>query len=176
MVLTFSKVHSGETDRPIPLWDAITIGTTAGCVSALTGVGWWDFSCAYSHRATLGAETNSSPFSLLCIGKSIVLLAAALCGAVADPPDLVLFATSPTIRRVAYAGQEERQSSGNRRGNLRRHRETSCRGFPRTGDRLLAKVSQRVDDADVVHLLKIMLKASGKRSVPQGGVISPRSR
>jgi len=40
-------------------------------------------------------------------------------------------------------------------------------------DRLLAKVAQRVDDTDVMHLLKIMLKANGKRGVPQGGVISP---
>jgi retron-type reverse transcriptase len=30
-----------------------------------------------------------------------------------------------------------------------------------------------VDDADVMHLLKIMLKANGKRGVPQGGVIPP---
>ena len=40
-------------------------------------------------------------------------------------------------------------------------------------DRLLGKVAQRVDDADVMHLLKIMLKANGQRGVPQGGVISP---
>jgi RNA-directed DNA polymerase len=40
-------------------------------------------------------------------------------------------------------------------------------------DRLLAKVAGRVDDADVMRLLKIMLKANGKRGVPQGGVISP---
>jgi RNA-directed DNA polymerase len=40
-------------------------------------------------------------------------------------------------------------------------------------DRLLKKVAQRVDDADIMHLLKTMLKASGKRGVPQGGVISP---
>src|ERR1700680_3863694 len=40
-------------------------------------------------------------------------------------------------------------------------------------DRLLAKVAQRVDDADVLHLLKLMLKANGRRGVPQGGVISP---
>ena len=40
-------------------------------------------------------------------------------------------------------------------------------------DRLLKKVAQRVDDADIMHLLKIMLKASGKKGVPQGGVISP---
>jgi retron-type reverse transcriptase len=40
-------------------------------------------------------------------------------------------------------------------------------------DRLLAKVAQRIDDADVMHLLKVMLKASGKMGVPQGGVISP---
>src|ERR1700756_5395702 len=40
-------------------------------------------------------------------------------------------------------------------------------------DRLLGKVAQRVDDADIMHLLKVMLKASGKKGVPQGGVISP---
>jgi RNA-directed DNA polymerase len=40
-------------------------------------------------------------------------------------------------------------------------------------DRLLAKVARRVDDADVLHLLKLMLKANGQRGVPQGGVISP---
>src|SRR6059036_2335812 len=40
-------------------------------------------------------------------------------------------------------------------------------------DRLLAKVARRVDDPDVMHLLKIMLKANGQRCVPQGGVISP---
>jgi RNA-directed DNA polymerase len=38
---------------------------------------------------------------------------------------------------------------------------------------LLGKVAQRVDDAEVMHLLKLMLKASGKCGVPQGGVISP---
>jgi RNA-directed DNA polymerase len=38
---------------------------------------------------------------------------------------------------------------------------------------LLKKVAERVDDRDVMHLLKMMLKASGKKGVPQGGVISP---
>jgi RNA-directed DNA polymerase len=37
----------------------------------------------------------------------------------------------------------------------------------------LEKVARRVDDADIMHLLKVMLKASGKKGVPQGGVISP---
>jgi RNA-directed DNA polymerase len=40
-------------------------------------------------------------------------------------------------------------------------------------DRLLEKVAQRVDDKDIMHLLKLLLKASGKKGVPQGGVISP---
>jgi RNA-directed DNA polymerase len=40
-------------------------------------------------------------------------------------------------------------------------------------DRLLEKVARRVSDANVLHLLKMMLKASGKKGVPQGGVISP---
>jgi RNA-directed DNA polymerase len=40
-------------------------------------------------------------------------------------------------------------------------------------DLLLAKVAQRIGDPEVLHLLKIILKASGKLGVPQGGVISP---
>ena len=40
-------------------------------------------------------------------------------------------------------------------------------------DLLLAKVAQRIDDDELMHLLKIMLKANGKQGVPQGGVISP---
>ncbi len=38
---------------------------------------------------------------------------------------------------------------------------------------LLEKVARRVNDRDVMHLLKLMLTASGKQGVPQGGVISP---
>jgi len=40
-------------------------------------------------------------------------------------------------------------------------------------DLLLGKVAQRVNDVDVLHLLKLMLKVTSKRGVPQGGVISP---
>jgi RNA-directed DNA polymerase len=40
-------------------------------------------------------------------------------------------------------------------------------------DLLLAKVARRVNDREILHLLKLMLKASGKRGVPQGGVLSP---
>ena len=40
-------------------------------------------------------------------------------------------------------------------------------------DLLLAKIARRVNDRDILHLLKLMLKASGKRGVPQGAVISP---
>src|SRR3954469_16413742 len=40
-------------------------------------------------------------------------------------------------------------------------------------DLLLEKVARRVNDGEVLHLLKMMLKASGKKGVPQGGVISP---
>lgn len=40
-------------------------------------------------------------------------------------------------------------------------------------DLLLVKVAARVNDDQVLHLLKLILKASGTRGVPQGGVISP---
>lgn len=38
---------------------------------------------------------------------------------------------------------------------------------------LLDKVARRINDRDVMHLLKLMLTASGKQGVPQGGVITP---
>jgi RNA-directed DNA polymerase len=38
---------------------------------------------------------------------------------------------------------------------------------------LLEKVARRVHDDEVMHLLKMMLKATGDKGVPQGGVISP---
>ncbi len=40
-------------------------------------------------------------------------------------------------------------------------------------DLLLGKVAERVSDEQILGLLKRILKASGKRGVPQGGVISP---
>jgi RNA-directed DNA polymerase len=40
-------------------------------------------------------------------------------------------------------------------------------------DVLLEKVARRVDDDAVLSLLSMILKASGKKGVPQGGVISP---
>ncbi len=40
-------------------------------------------------------------------------------------------------------------------------------------DLLLGKVARRVQDGEILHLLRLMLKASGKRGVPQGGVLSP---
>jgi RNA-directed DNA polymerase len=40
-------------------------------------------------------------------------------------------------------------------------------------DILLKKVAERVDDDQVMRLLKLILKAGGKKGVPQGGVISP---
>ena len=38
---------------------------------------------------------------------------------------------------------------------------------------LLEKVARRVQDDEVMRLLKMMLKATGEKGVPQGGVISP---
>jgi RNA-directed DNA polymerase len=38
---------------------------------------------------------------------------------------------------------------------------------------LLAKVAKRVEDPEILHLVKQILKANGNRGVPQGGVLSP---
>ena len=38
---------------------------------------------------------------------------------------------------------------------------------------LLAKVARRIQDDEVMHLLKMILKATGKKGVPQGRVIAP---
>ncbi len=40
-------------------------------------------------------------------------------------------------------------------------------------DILLEKVAERINDDRVMRLLKLILKANGKRGVPQGGIISP---
>jgi RNA-directed DNA polymerase len=40
-------------------------------------------------------------------------------------------------------------------------------------DILLSKIARRVNDKDIMCLLKLMLKTGGKRGVPQGSVISP---
>ena len=40
-------------------------------------------------------------------------------------------------------------------------------------DILMKKVAERVNDDEVMRLLKLILKACGRRGVPQGGVISP---
>lgn len=40
-------------------------------------------------------------------------------------------------------------------------------------DRLLSKVAERIQDDDVMALLKKILKSSGSVGVPQGGIISP---
>jgi len=40
-------------------------------------------------------------------------------------------------------------------------------------DILLEKVAKRINDDRIMRLMKLILKASGKRGVPQGGVISP---
>jgi RNA-directed DNA polymerase len=41
---------------------------------------------------------------------------------------------------------------------------------------LLEKVARRVQDDEVMHLLKMMLQATGGKGVPQGGVITPRTQ
>lgn len=38
---------------------------------------------------------------------------------------------------------------------------------------LMSKVARRIEDGDVLRLLKLILKATGSKGVPQGGVISP---
>ena len=40
-------------------------------------------------------------------------------------------------------------------------------------DILLSKIAVRVDDKDIMHLLKLILKVGGKRGLPQGGPLSP---
>jgi RNA-directed DNA polymerase len=40
-------------------------------------------------------------------------------------------------------------------------------------DILLSKIAKRIRDDKVMHLLKLILKANGRRGVPQGSVISP---
>src|SRR6267142_614069 len=41
---------------------------------------------------------------------------------------------------------------------------------------VLEKVAKRVQDDEVMRLLKMILKATGKKGVPQGGVVTPRTQ
>jgi RNA-directed DNA polymerase len=41
---------------------------------------------------------------------------------------------------------------------------------------LFEKVARRVNDPKVMHLLKLLVKATGKKGLSQGGVISPLTR
>ncbi|NUO10356.1 MAG: group II intron reverse transcriptase/maturase, partial [Candidatus Brocadia sp.] len=38
---------------------------------------------------------------------------------------------------------------------------------------LLERIARRVQDDDIMHLVKLILKANGEKGVPQGGIISP---
>jgi len=38
---------------------------------------------------------------------------------------------------------------------------------------LLGKVARRIRDAEILHVLRLMVKVAGKRGVPQGGVMTP---
>jgi len=69
------------------------------------------------------------------------------------------------VHRVAYA------IAGNKTHAIDVDLKSYFDEIPHSG--LLAKVATRVNDDDVMHLLKLILKAGGKRGVPQGGVISP---
>ena len=40
-------------------------------------------------------------------------------------------------------------------------------------DLLFGKVARRIRDVEILHLLRQMVKAAGKRGVPQGGVMTP---
>ena len=40
-------------------------------------------------------------------------------------------------------------------------------------DVLLGKVARRIRDAEILHVLRLMVKVAGKRGVPQGGVMTP---
>src|SRR6202162_5675629 len=68
------------------------------------------------------------------------------------------------VNRVAQAIVEEKTRGID--GDLRSYFDNVQHAL------LLKKVGRRVQDAAVMHLLKMILKATGKKGVPQGGVIS----
>jgi RNA-directed DNA polymerase len=41
---------------------------------------------------------------------------------------------------------------------------------------LFEKVARRINDPEVMHLLKLLVKATGKKGLSQGGVLSPRAQ
>src|SRR6202521_5217873 len=89
-----------------------------------------------------------------------------------------------SARRVLRGGTGTRRHAGSvrprsRKGPLRRGsaKATAPRPVPTSHTVrhhiVLEKVARRVCDDAVLWLLRVMLKASGRQGVPQGGVISP---
>jgi hypothetical protein len=80
-------------------------------------------------------------------------------------PDVSAYAAPQGVQRVAPAlGQHKTRV-------LELDLYASCDNIRHY--QVLAKVARRVNDAGVLHLLKLTLKASGKNGVAQGGVLSP---
>ena len=87
--------------------------------------------------------------------------------------------TSEEVTAVSHLGspvRENRTPGSERGGGAQAHERCEARA-PTTHnirhDILLQKVAARVNDPQVMHLLKLILKAGGKRGVPQGSPLSP---
>lgn len=58
-------------------------------------------------------------------------------------------------------------------GNIQYQMQTLLKYFDNVRHHILFyKIAKRVNDDDVMHLIKLICKANGKKGVPQGGVIS----
>jgi hypothetical protein len=66
---------------------------------------------------------------------------------------------------------EDEALSAIRKGSWQSHRSVALLNVRH--DVLLGKTARRVQDPKVLHLVKLIIKADGKKGVPQGGPFSP---
>src|SRR5258706_5092572 len=114
--------------------------------------------------------TESAAPSLLVLSPASSLVRITLCGVNSPCDGLMAFHESDLgspLRAI--------RSTGSARGDG--HKRFASRSVPTHHNvqhhLLLEKVARRVQDDGVMRLLKMILKVTGKKGVPQGGVVSP---
>src|SRR5271167_1525122 len=116
------------------------------------------------------ASESAAP-ALLVLSTESILVRITLCGL--DTPSDGMTANLTRATWGARCGKSARRvlRGGTGTSDLVARLVPTHHSIPHS--ELLQSVARRVVDADVMRLLKLILKSTGKKGVPQGGVVSP---